>query len=84
MLAIVFNVYNWLLMIETNKVNVKHKIYYFIAEFYALAEGHYNAHLTFMNVANLKQANFSTGCFLIFHITYIINMCNFMNHGVVE
>jgi len=67
-------------------VNVKtQKKYYLIAEFYARAEGLYNAHLTFMNVAHLTQAYYSMGCFLIFNITYEINMsCNSMNHGVVE
>jgi len=58
---------NCLWMIENKRVNVKtHKIYQLIAESYAesyaRAEGLYNAYLTFMNVANSKQGNFSTGC----------------------
>jgi len=50
-------------MIECNKVKVKkQRIYQLIAESYARAEDLYNAHFTFMNVANSKQATFSTGC----------------------
>jgi len=37
-------------------------MYQLIAEFYAHTEGLYNANLTFMNVANSKQAIFKPGC----------------------
>jgi len=33
-----------------------------MAEAFARAEGLYNAQLTFINVANSKEAHFSTGC----------------------
>ena len=43
-------------MIKNVNVNEckKHKIYQLLAEAYALAEGLYNAQLTFINVANSK------------------------------
>jgi len=51
----------WLLLIENKKVNAKNTFILLIAQSYTRTECVYNANLTFMNVANSKQANFSTG-----------------------